>query len=488
METPLTLVRQTDIPSFLSADYGLKFLSTMQTWIGVLRLRWTIGGLLLALLVLTVWPLAAQRVRFPAGDGSRSGAAMNSTPPAVTLQPPVATPFDPYAIGPGYGVTTVPSPAPGPVVPVPPPAVGTVPSTGGFAAPPSNQVPQPGTLTVPGQPPPLPQSPLPSTDPNLAPALSGVPYPSAAPQAVFPDGMFPGWQPSLGGWLSGVTAMQAPPYARLFEDFYARYTWIHGESTSTKPDELQIQEVELATSLVIPNTINMLEEFRVTPGFVYDALGGPFSLGPESLPLSLPSNLYSAYLDSYALAQMLPQFSGELNIRLGVYSDFDTITNDSIRLTGRGLLKLQLTPTLTIKGGIEYFGRNKTKMLPAGGVLWEPNPQTRFDIYFPRPKLAKKFTTVGANEIWWYVGGEYGGGAWTVEDNFVGATPPDYKGNIDINDIRIFAGLDFTRPSNLTGFIECGYVFEREIFYKDAALPNVFALQDSFMVRTGIIW
>jgi len=137
---------------------------------------------------------------------------------------------------------------------------------------------------------------------------------------------------------------------------------------------------------------------------------------------------------------------------------------------------------MTIKGGVEYIDRNDLKLLPAGGVLWEPSPKTRFDISFPRPKLAKYFTTLGANEVWWYVGAEYGGGAWYVRD--MGGNP--YTGPIDINDYRAFAGLDFTRPSGLTGFVEGGYVFEREIFY--VAVQNVFPLEDTFMLRAGLIW
>ena len=466
----------------------------MKTRVGVFLVRWMFGGPTLAMFALMVSPLEAQRVRFPSGARAGSGGAViapgggvvgpggavTGAPPAVTLQPPVATPFDPYALGSNYGVTTT---TPGFRAPSLPPPVWTAPKIGGFSAPPPAFQGQPPVF--PSQPPGV-QGLPPVADPNLVPTLPGQPYPATTPGAIFPDGMFPSGRPNLGGWFGGITALEPPPYQRLFEDFYGRFTWIYGDAGPTKPDELQIEEVEVATSLVIPGSMGIAEEFRVTPGLIYDALGGPFTTaaGPPATALSLPSNLYGTYLDTYGLAQFTPQVGGELNARVGVYSDFDTFRSDSIRITGRGLFLLRLTPTLTVKGGVEYLDRNDIHLLPAGGVLWEPTPQTRFDIYFPRPKLAKYFTTVGANEIWWYVGGEYGGGAWTVRD--LGVRP--YTGRIDINDIRVFAGLDFTRPSNLTGFVEGGYVFEREIFYVDIAPPNVFSLKETFMLRAGLIW
>ena len=453
--------------------------------------HWMIRSITLIAVCMTVLPSWAQRVRFPSVS-NRTTADSNTAPPtAVTLQPPVSTPFDPYAVGSAnYGTT--PAVSPGVTAPTLPPPTWTAPTTGAPASgsliqtpPPVIQVPpfSPGQPTaVPAQPPnaagqlPVPAGPPGVANPNIAPALTGPAYPPAAPNAVFPNGLMPGW---AGGWFAGTNALEPPPYQSLFEDFYGRYTWLHGDSgPGGLSDELEIQEIELATSLVIPGSWGIAEEFRVTPGFIYDALGGPFT--PPAF--SLPENLYSVYLDAYTLAQLTPQLSGEVNARMGFYSNFDSWNTDVIRLTGRGTLMLKLTPTMTIKGGVEYIDRNDLKLLPAGGVLWEPSPKTRFDISFPRPKLAKYFTTLGANEVWWYVGAEYGGGAWYVRD--MGGNP--YTGPIDINDYRAFAGLDFTRPSGLTGFVEGGYVFEREIFY--VAVQNVFPLEDTFMLRAGLIW
>ena len=109
------------------------------------------------------------------------------------------------------------------------------------------------------------------------------------------------------------------------------------------------------------------------------------------------------------------QIGAEIGFRIGAYTDFKTLNEDSLRIQGLGLGVFRLTPTLTAKIGAMYLDRNKIKILPAGGILWTPTPQVRFDIFFPQPKLSAYLTTVGRYELWWYVAGEYGGGAWTIE-------------------------------------------------------------------------
>jgi hypothetical protein len=128
----------------------------------------------------------------------------------------------------------------------------------------------------------------------------------------------------------------------------------------------------------------------------------------------------------------------EIGFRIGVYSDFHTLNENSLRIQGLGLGVFRLTPTMTFKLGAMYLDRNKIKILPAGGLLWTPTPQVRFDFFFPQPKLSAYLTTVGKHELWWYLAGEYGGGAWTIQRT------DGTSDRIDINDIRTSAGIHST--------------------------------------------
>ncbi len=329
-------------------------------------------------------------------------------------------PFDPYGLT-GSSGPTVPGPG-NPVVPVPPPPA-----------------PNYGV-----QPPPL-----------------GQPY--EPPQAlqiapVFPEG------------ISQRLGTQT-----LFQDTGMLYTYLYGESD----DDLQMHEAALFTSAIFENFLGSPYSLRVTPGFAFHFLDGPGVPGK----IDLPAKLYSAYLNFLYQPQITPQFGADLNFRVGVFSDFDSVTWHSMRFMGRGLGVVQLTPNTVFKLGVEYIDRADLKLFPAGGILWTPNPETRFDIYFPRPRVSKYWTTWGNNEIWWHIGGEYGGGSWTIDrisDPSIGAND-----RIDINDIRVFAGFDWNRMDRVDGLFEVGYVFDRKVFTKRFPSERL-GLDDTFMIRAGV--
>ena len=122
--------------------------------------------------------------------------------------------------------------------------------------------------------------------------------------------------------------------------------------------------------------------------------------------------------------------------------------------------------------------------------MWTQNPQTRWDIFFPQPKLASYLTTLGNYDLWWYLGGEYGGGTWTVQ---TGLDPPFGTGRtkqlMDINDFRVLLGLELGPPvSGSVGqrgvFFEVGYVFHREVIFV-ATPADSFKPNETIMFRGG---
>ena len=115
---------------------------------------------------------------------------------------------------------------------------------------------------------------------------------------------------------------------------------------------------------------------------------------PISTPICRP-NAYSAYLDFQWASDPKLQIGAELGFRVGAYTDFNTLNDDSLRIQGLALGMSRLTPTWTLKLGAMYLDRNNIKILPAGGLLWTPTPQVRFDFFFPQPKLSAYLTTVG---------------------------------------------------------------------------------------------
>jgi len=414
---------------------------------------------------------AQPRMQFPSEvTGTSGGAAIGALPvagglpvaPAQVAQSPATTPgltggiqpFDPYSTMPGgttippTGSPTLPGPAPGGTMFNTPP--------GGFP---------------------------PGTAPTGPPAFPGGP-PVQYPYSQTPYG--PGYNlanPFQGGYGSPLANASATTerYLRLIERVGMEYTWVEGLGGG--PAEVDSNDVEVYAIFAFPNFLFSPQPLYVTPGFTFHFWEGP-NFGPPPDPV-LPPRAYDAYLDFGWSPQITPQFGAEVNFRVGMYTDFDTTTVESVRYTGTGLAVLHVAPTLVAKFGVVYLDRVDLKLLPAGGVVWTPNNMTYFDIYFPRPKLAQYLTTLGNTDVWWYMGAEYGGGSWTLDVNPDGVGTAEGKTGVDLNDIRTFVGLEWTHPNRMQGYVEVGYVFEREVVYNRATTFN-FEPEDSVMLRAGV--
>lgn len=267
---------------------------------------------------------------------------------------------------------------------------------------------------------------------------------------------------------------------KAVRDLRVRYTYIPGEPT-TNGNELNINDLETAVTFSFPNFLHSGEPLNVSPGFVFHWWGGPATATAD-----LPPRAYSTYLEFDWITNQQQRIGGEVDFAVGIYSDFNKINTNSLRYTGTGLGWFRLTDNLVIKGGIEYLDRVDIKLLPAGGLFWTPNDDVRWEIYFPRPKLSQRLTTLGNTDIWWYVAAEYGGGSWTVErsvGSLAGASD-----QVDINDIRLYGGLEwFSRLATIRGFVEFGWVTERKLVYRFDPNPNAnIKLRDSIMVRGGL--
>lgn len=264
---------------------------------------------------------------------------------------------------------------------------------------------------------------------------------------------------------------------RVLERPRFRHTYLHGSNRNgIDGNELDINDFELATTLTRPNFIGSGQPLRISPGAVFSFWDGPET---ESTGFDLPSKAVGAYLAFDHVTDLTRSSGFETNLSIGIYSDYENLSSDSFRITGRLLGWQRINSYIVGKLGVEYLDRVRIKILPAVGLFFSPNPDMKFDLYFPRTKLAHRLPNVGDFEAWGYVGGEYGGGSWAIE-RIDGSDD-----QVDINDVRAYAGIEWIGPRRATGFVDFGYAFERELVYRSNPLDDL-NLQDTLFVRTGI--
>jgi len=396
--------------------------------------RSSLGVLAAWLVLLPLAALGQSRVQFPSmlplNTASQPAGAASSSVAAgsVSTYAPGATPGYPPATTPLYPPGTVPSYPPGSVAP----------SYG------------PG----------LPPGPSATFQGGIQPPTTWDPYgtPGVQPAPLFPQ------DPYLAG--PGYPTGTVATMRRFLQEMRLDYVWMPGSG----PEELGIHDADLSATFAVPFFYNQQTPLLVTPGFAFQLWNGP--VAPD-----FPPRTFEAYLDTAWNPQVTPTFGGELAFRIGVYSDFSRVSNESIRYTGHGLAVISLSPSFQVKAGVMYLDRVHVKLLPAGGVVWTPNPDVRFEILFPNPKLATRLTTVGNTDWWLYCRGEYGGGSWTVKRN-----PGDDQDEVDYNDMRFAVGLEYERLGCVNGRFEVGIAFERELFYRS---PTTAAFEPNPTVFVG---
>ncbi|WP_425398434.1 hypothetical protein [Aeoliella sp.] len=385
-------------------------------------------------------------------------------PPQSTFASPSPTMSAP-SLAPSYGTAPI----------GPPPAFDSYanPSVSGTMTAPPSSVPYSYTpQAAPGG---FPQQPAPNAW-QAYPAPQGG-YPAAgAPQSqsIYSNGLPYDWQQGTYGYQGADGSLVR--FQKFLQRIGTEYTWIAG---SNSPGKFGISRIELAATFGIPVMHNIDTPLLITPGFAVDFFEGPLG-DPTAMPRGpdLPGQVYDAYLDFSWYPRPFEWFGAELGVRTGVWTDFNTMNSDSVRILGRGLGVISITPQMDILVGVVYLDRLRVKLLPAGGLHWRPNQDWDLYLVFPNPKIRRRFRSVGNTDWWWYVAGEYGGGSWTVDR--VGLSD-----RIDYNDLRAILGLEFETPTMVRGHFEIGYVFDREILFNSGDPPE-FKPDDSVMLRAGL--
>ena len=272
----------------------------------------------------------------------------------------------------------------------------------------------------------------------------------------------------------------------VFQGVRGSWAYLLGDGQGTN---VGINELDTTATFALPffhnSPVNVNHApLLITPGFGLQLWDGPQT--SSTLLADLPPNTYDVFLDAAWNPKFTPLFGAELGIRVGIFTNWDVLVWDSWRIMGRAIGTLQLTPTIQGKAGIIYLDRNQVKLLPALGMTWTPDATSRYDIFFPAPRAAKRFAANERRAWWGYISGEYGGGAWTFRRS---TSEYNMITGFDYNDIRIALGTEWvpTTRTGLAGNFEVGYVFYRQLFYVEGP-PQIQDLPETIMFRFGLAY
>lgn len=240
-------------------------------------------------------------------------------------------------------------------------------------------------------------------------------------------------------------------------------TWIdRGGSTGVGFGDLELDAVFALPFFTVTTPL------LIRPGYAARFLDVPAS----EYPL-LPDRLNDAFIEFRHLRKVGTRLGMDVGVSVGWYSDYETGLSDSMRIMGHGIVAWEATPHLRLVGGAKYLDRDDIPMLPIGGFMWRPNPRWRFDLVFPQPKIARRFTWFSptaipawtdAKQDWLYLSAELGGGTWSVERT------PGASDMLNYRDYRINIGFERWALGMPDLRCEVGYVFSREFEFKSDSL------------------
>jgi hypothetical protein len=200
--------------------------------------------------------------------------------------------------------------------------------------------------------------------------------------------------------------------------------------------------------------------------------------GPSDPAHDLPPRIYDAEIEFRWVPRIGERWLFDIAVSPGVHSDFENLDNNAFRTTGRILGVWTWRDKLKVALGVIYLDRDDIPFLPATGLIWTPNDDWNFELVYPRPRIARRISYTCDREDWLYLGGELGGGTWSVQR---GGMTQDM---LATRDYRILIGVERKRPGGAGVRFEAGWVFGREYeFDSDARIYDA----DSTVMLRGLI-
>lgn len=265
-----------------------------------------------------------------------------------------------------------------------------------------------------------------------------------------------------------LTAPTGPPAA---EEPAAEMPWVIPVApqftltwNSGNGDDLGITDLDTRFTLFFP----YVKGFMITPGYSAHMLNGP-------IKTDLPGTLYDNWVEFRWLKKWNDTWASDIAVSPSLYTDYDNLSSDAFRLTGRALALYTASPEWQWAFGAIYLGRDDIKAMPAVGAIWTPNEDYKVEVLFPRPRIMRKLSSDDSLTRWAYIGGEFGGNTYAIE------RPGLVRDVVTYSALRMYVGYEVKRTKGFSPRVELGWTFNRSLEYEsgigDTDLPSTAMLR-----------
>jgi hypothetical protein len=236
-------------------------------------------------------------------------------------------------------------------------------------------------------------------------------------------------------------------------------TWNSGSG-----DDVGITDLDGRFTFFFPYVQGLL----ITPGWSTHALNGPIST-------DLPAALYDNWIEVRWLKKWNEQWSSDIAVSPSLYTDYDNLSSDAFRITGRAIALYTASPQWQLAFGAIYLDREDIKAMPAAGAIWTPNEDWKVEVLFPRPRIMRKLYSDETLTKWAYLGGEFGGNTYAIE------RPGLVRDVVTYSALRMYVGYEIKRTKGFSPRVELGWTFNRSLEYQsgvgDMDLPSTAMLR-----------
>ena len=198
-------------------------------------------------------------------------------------------------------------------------------------------------------------------------------------------------------------------------------------------------------------------------------------------------NLYTLSVGVNWIRPVNDRWTWMFGITPSIATDWENTSGDMWRIRGNAFAFYSPRDDLQWIFGAVVTGRSDLPALPAIGLIWWPDDQSKLELTFPRPRYSRLIGLSADQETWGYLGAELGGGTWAVE------LPGGVEDELTYRAWRIVLGMEFVSPgakrpgargSGSSGYVEAGVSLGREIEFERT--PGTLSPTEAFYIGGGV--